>query len=148
MKGEEREQKMNSVNSGAVIKVFREGLFHLTEGNDGHLIGSRCNRCSLSFFPRRKFCNNCFRDDQISEVALSKKGTLYTYSTVYRSRPNMKAPYTIGFVDLKEGVRIFAQLFDVAPEDLKIGMEMELIFRGMTGITGEEEALVYGFRPA
>jgi uncharacterized OB-fold protein len=60
----------------------------------------------------------------------------------------MKAPYSLGFVDLKEGVRIFAQLFDVSPEKLKIGMEMELVFRGMTGVSGEGESLVYGFRPA
>ena len=60
----------------------------------------------------------------------------------------MKAPYSIGFVDLKEGVRIFAQLFDVAPEELKIGMEMELVFRAMAGVSGEQEALVYGFRPS
>jgi uncharacterized OB-fold protein len=144
----EGDQEMRSANGDPAIKPFRAGLFHLTGTNTGYLVGSRCERCKISFFPKRTFCNNCFGHDQINEVELSKTGTLYTYTTAYRSRPNMKAPYNIGFVDLKEGVRIFAQLFDVSPEKLKIGMEVELVFRVMTGVSGEGESLVYGFRPA
>lgn len=138
---------MSVTQDESKIKPFRQGLFHLIGDNNGYLIGSRCGHCNITFFPRRKFCNKCFQHDKISEVALSKSGILYTYTTVYRGRPNFKVPYAIGFVDLKEGVRIFAQLFDVAPEELKIGMEMELVFRNMTGVSGEEESLVYGFKP-
>jgi len=61
-------------------------------------------------------------------VALSTNGTLYTYTVVYQGKPSFKAPYFVGYVDLKEGVRIFTPLFDVAPEELKIGTEMEFGF--------------------
>jgi uncharacterized OB-fold protein len=81
-------------------------------------------------------------------VGLSKTGTLYTYTIVYQGKPNFKAPYSIGYVDLKEGVRIFTPLFDVAPEELKIGTEMELVFRSMSEISDRSGVLVYGFRPA
>jgi uncharacterized OB-fold protein len=127
---------------------FRDGLFHLIGNNTGHLIGTRCDRCRITFFPSRGFCSNCFQNDQIKEVSLSKTGTLYTYTTVYQGKPNFKVPYTIGYVDLKEGVRIFAPLFDVAPEELKIGIEMELVFRNMAEVSDQSCALVYGFRPA
>jgi uncharacterized OB-fold protein len=80
-------------------------------------------------------------------VNLSKIGTLYSYTTVFQGKPNFNAPYSVGFVDLKEGVRIFAPLLDVAPEDLRIGMEMELVFRPMDWVAGQEESWVYGFKP-
>lgn len=130
------------------VKPFREGLFHVDEDKTGYLIGSRCNRCNLVFFPSRDICNNCFRDDQIKVLTLSKTGILHTFTTVYQSRPGLKVPYSIGFIDLKDGVRIFAPLFDVTAEELKIGMEMELMFRNMIGASDQqEETLVYGFKP-
>jgi uncharacterized OB-fold protein len=122
-------------------------LFYLIGNNTGLLIGTRCDRCTITFFPSRKFCSNCFQNDQIKEVSLSKSGTLYTYTVVYQGKPNFKTPYPVGYVDLKEGVRIFAPLFDVAPEELKVGIEMELIFRNMAEISDRSDALVYGFRP-
>jgi uncharacterized OB-fold protein len=125
---------------------FRKGLFNL-EGQEAHLIGIQCGRCHISFFPKREFCSNCFQSDRMKEVNLSKMGTLYTYTTVFQGKPNFNAPYSLGFVDLKEGVRIFAPLLDVAPEDLRIGMEMELVFRPMDWVSGQEEAWVYGFKP-
>ena len=126
---------------------FREGLFHVSGENTGHLIGTRCGRCGITFFPGRRFCSNCFQNDRITEVGLSKRGTLYTYTIIYQGKPSFKAPYTVGYVDLKEGVRIFTPLFDVVPEELKIGTEMELVFRSMGEISDRSGDLVYGFRP-
>jgi len=125
---------------------FRKGLFNL-EDQDPRLTGIQCERCHISFYPKREFCSNCFQSDRMKEVNLSKIGTLYTYTTVFQGKPNFSAPYSLGFVDLKEGLRIFAPLLDVAPEDLKIGMEMELVFRPMDWVSGQEESWVYGFKP-
>lgn len=126
---------------------FRQGIFSLIGNYKGYLIGARCDRCKINYFPSRGFCSSCFQNDQMKQVNLSKIGTLYTYTTVYRGKPNFKVPYSVGYVDLKEGVRILAPLFDVAPGELKIGMEMELVFRDMDWVSGQEETLVYGFKP-
>jgi uncharacterized OB-fold protein len=130
------------------LKPFRQGLFNLGQEDAGHLIGNQCGRCNITFFPSRRFCSSCFKNDQMNEIPLSKTGILYTYTIVYQGKPNLETPYAVGYVDLKDGVRIFAPLFDVTPEDLKVGMAMELDFRGMAGVSGNEETLVYGFRPA
>jgi uncharacterized OB-fold protein len=81
-------------------------------------------------------------------VSLSKTGILYTYTIVYQGKPSFKAPYAVGYVDLKEGVRVFTPLFDVAPEELKIGIEMELVFRNIAEVSEQTGTFVYGFRPA
>jgi uncharacterized OB-fold protein len=127
---------------------FREGLFKFVKKNEGNLIGTRCDRCGITFFPSRRFCSGCFQSDQIKEVNLSTTGTLYTYTIVHQGKPSFKAPYSVGYVDLKEGVRIFSILFDVAPEELKVGMKMELVFRNMAEVSDESGAFIYGFRPA
>ncbi len=127
---------------------FRQGLFKFVRDNEGTLIGTRCDRCGITFFPGRRFCSSCFQNDQIKEVSLSKTGILYTYTIVYQGKPSFKAPYAVGYVDLKEGVRVFTPLFDVAPEELKIGMEMELVFRNMAEVSDQTGTFVYGFRPA
>jgi uncharacterized OB-fold protein len=135
-------------NSSKKKEPFRQGLFKFVEDNKGYLIGTRCNRCEINFFPGRVFCSNCFQNDKIREINLSQTGTLYTYTIVYQGKPNFKTPYSVGYVDLKEGVRIFTPLFDVAPEELRIGMEMELVFRNMAEVSAQSGAFVYGFRPA
>jgi uncharacterized protein len=134
------------INHSKKNQPFRKGFFNL-EDPDAHLIGIQCERCHIHFFPKREFCSSCFQSDGMKEAKLSKRGTLYTYTTVFQGKTNFNAPYSLGFVDLKEGVRIFAPLLDVAPEDLRIGMEMELVFRPMDWVSGQEEAWVYGFKP-
>lgn len=126
---------------------FRPGLFNFVGNHKGYLLGTRCERCKINFFPGRGFCSSCFLDDEMKEVSLSQTGTLYTYTTVYRGKPNFNVPYSIGYVDLKDGVRIFAPLFDTTPEELKVGIEMELVFRDMDWVSGQEDLLAYGFRP-
>ena len=138
---------MNEMNDLPKKKQpFRKGLFDL-EDQDAYLMGVHCERCNIRFFPKRGFCSNCFESDRMKEVNLSKIGSLYTYTTVVQGKPNFTSPYSVGFVDLKEGVRVFAPLIDVAPEDLKIGMEMELVFRPMDWVLGQEKSWVYAFKP-
>ena len=135
-------------NSIKKKEPFRQGLFKFVRNNEGYLIGTRCDRCGITFFPSRRFCSGCFENDQMKEVSLSKTGTLYTYTIVYQGKPSFKAPYSVGYIDLKEGVRVFTPLFDVAPEELKIGIEMELVFRNMAEVSDQTGTFVYGFRPA
>lgn len=126
---------------------FRQGLFEWTAGEGGHLLGTRCERCDVTFFPPRSTCTVCFREDRVVALTLSKRGTLYTYCTVHQSRPGIATPYTIGYVDLPEGVRVFARLVDADPEDFRTGMEMELTFGRLHEPPGEGGPVVYKFRP-
>jgi len=138
---------MNEIEDPSKKKQpFRKGLFDL-EDQDAHLIGVQCERCDIRFFPKRGFCSNCFESDKMKEVNLGKIGTLYTYTTVVQGKSNFNSPYSVGFVDLREGVRVFTPLLDVAPEVLRIGMEMELVFRPMDWVLGQEKSWVYGFKP-
>lgn len=128
-------------------KPFGKELFEWDPEGGGHLLGSRCEHCGIAFFPPRSVCSVCFRQDGVRPVELSKKGILYTHSTVYQSQTGFATPYTIGYVDLPEGVRVFARIVDGNPDDLRTGMAMGLTFGSLHEPAGEGGPVVYKFRP-
>lgn len=82
---------------------------HLIEANGStYLCGARCRSCASLTFPFTPVCHRC-GSRQSERVALAPAGVLYTYSTVHvsSSRPT---PYSIGYVDLDDGVRVLAEL--------------------------------------
>jgi len=145
------ETKKYKEGANKELLPFREGLFEVEENGKGRLLANRCNRCGITFFPKRDFCIQCFKDDTIKDVRLSRKGKLHTFSVVYRNTPDFSTPYIIGYVDLKEdGVRIFAPLTDCDPENLHIGMDMELTIGTRNKKASDEDdkrLLTYKFRP-
>ena len=130
------------------MEPIREGLFEITENGSGYLMTNECERCGISFFPRRERCRICLKDDKLKHTTLYKGGKLYTYTTVYRALPEFNVPFTVGYVDFEEkGVRVFAPLTGCQPEDLEIGMEMELVFEGLDVNDEKKRKLVYKFKP-
>ena len=133
------------------MRPFRDELFHLDEQGGGYLIANRCEKCQITFFPKREFCVRCYKSDRLNEIILSKVGRLHTFTTVYRSTPDFKTAYTVGYVDLdKDGVRIFGPISDCKPEDLCVGMRMELTFDRKNIISNAKDSdklLIYKFRP-
>ena len=76
----------------------------------GQLRIKRCANCGRHLHPRRIFCPQCSAPD-LEWLTASGEGTVYTFSTVYRSpSPEFEAPYTNGIVQLAEGVHLFGRL--------------------------------------
>jgi len=130
------------------MEPIREGFFEIKEDGFGYLLTNKCERCKIIFFPRREKCNRCYKNDKLRNTTLSKIGKLYTYTTVFRAGPSFNIPYMVGYVDFEEeGVRVFSQLTGCKPEELEIGMEMELVFEEMDMTEKERRKLVYKYRP-
>lgn len=72
------------------------------------LLGSRCRDCGARFFPTRQVCFAC-TGRKLEETLLGPEGRLYSYTTVHVA-PERMTPYTIGYVDLDEGVRVLAPI--------------------------------------
>jgi uncharacterized OB-fold protein len=130
------------------MELIREGLFEITQNGSGYLLTNKCERCGMSFFPRRERCRICWNDDPLKDTTLSTGAQLYTYTTVYRASPYFNVPLMVGYVDFEEeGIRVFAQLTGCESKDLEIGMEMELVFEEMDIKEKEKRKLVYKFKP-
>ena len=127
------------------VEPFRKGLFTL--GDDPHLIGSRCKLCNTVFFPPRSICTRCFKDDVMEKTELGRTGKLCSYSTVWQNIPRYQSPYMVAYVDLPEGVRVFAHLTDCDPSELRIGMEVETVIDVLRKDEDGKEVVGYKFRP-
>jgi len=123
---------------------IREGAF--TESPDGGiLLANRCRSCGQIFFPKAVFCLICLGKD-IEEIKLSRKGKLYSYTTGHMPSMYFQPPYTIGYVDMPEGVKIFAPLKMVEGKPFKIGMDMEVVIEKLWQ-EGDNEIIGYKFKP-
>ncbi|UCD72725.1 MAG: Zn-ribbon domain-containing OB-fold protein [Candidatus Bathyarchaeota archaeon] len=111
------------------------------------LLGMKCDTCGNIRFPLGNVCPNCRRAGKIKPIQLSGKGKVYSY-TVIRSAPEgfeVFTPYVIAVVELEEGVRITSQVVDCKPEDVQIGMPVEVCFRKIRE-EGKEGVICYGFK--
>lgn len=92
------------------------------------LYGTKCQHCGAIHFPRRRVCDKCGAKDEMEDFKLSRKGCIYTYTNDYVYL-NPDPPETLAAVDLEGGGRFFGQVVDVNPQDVRIGLEVELSFR-------------------
>ncbi len=105
---------------------------------DPALSGSRCVPCDQTYFPQKSRCPSCWED--VESIQLSRRGTVYTFAEVRAGPPKFDAPYTIGYVDLPEGVRVFSLLED--DPTLGVGDKVEVAL----GEIGEENNRpLYGY---
>ena len=121
----------------------RAGLFDEAEG--GRLLGNKCTSCGRIYFPKTPLCFECM-GKSMEEVVLSRRGTLYSYSIGRMASTHFQSPYAVGFIDLPEGVRVFAPLILTKDETYKVGMEMELVIDELWQ-ENEKQIIGYKFKP-
>jgi uncharacterized OB-fold protein len=116
---------------------------------DGRFVlrASRCPGCARTYFPARGFCPVC-RRPELSPAALSGGGVVHTFSVIHQSTPEFPVPYTVAYADLDEGIRLLGQLHGCRPEEVRVGMPIEVV-PAETGRDPEGRTIVtYRFRPA
>lgn len=78
----------------------------------GELRIQRCDDCGEHVFYPRAVCPRC-GGDRLDWVTARGEGTVHSFTVVHRAAPVGFAdavPYTVGLVDLDEGVRLMASL--------------------------------------
>ena len=108
----------------------------------GVLRVQRCRECQTYVFIPEPFCTEC-QSEELEWVESSGRGTLYSMTTVYRpQRPEFEIPYTVAIVELEEGWYMLTNLVGCPPEEMRIGMQLEVTFRQMS-----DEVTLPLFRP-
>jgi len=102
---------------------------------DVALKGQRCNRCGGLQFPIQRVCERCFAKDDFAIVRLADRiGRVVTYTFDFFF-PTPDPPTIVTITDI-DGARVHLQLVDVRPEDVKIGLPVELVFRRIHQVGG------------
>jgi len=127
----------------------REGLW--TSDEKPQLIGSECNRCGEVFFPKREngLCSYC-QSSHLKEIKLSPRGKIHSYTVVMQRPPvyyKAEVPYAIGFVELPEGIRVETMFTGCDLEDLRVGMNVEMLVDKLHEEEDGTEVYTYKFKP-
>lgn len=118
-------------------------------GEEPALEGSRCPQCGEHFYPPRHICLNCYYEG-LERVPLSRRGTLWSFTIARMAPPGVLVtpPYVIAQVELPEKVIVQTVLTDVDPEQVSIGMPVELVVERATTDAEGNEVMTFKFRPA
>jgi len=129
-------------------KLIEEAWFH-DFGQGLSLTGGRCPSCGKTFFPTKPVCPSCFHDG-LQKVPMSGKGRLHTFARSHMGPAGLQTPYTIGFIELREGIKLFSLLTQCDPWDevLVVGMEMEMVIETIREDEEGNEIVGYKFRPS
>ncbi|MBM4247367.1 MAG: hydroxymethylglutaryl-CoA synthase family protein [Deltaproteobacteria bacterium] len=95
---------------------------------DTRLYGTRCGSCGLVQYPMARVCLQCKAREGLEPVKLRKKGVIFTY-TVDHLAANLDHPMGMVVVDLDGGGRVYVQMTDCTPDEVKIGAPVELTYR-------------------
>jgi uncharacterized OB-fold protein len=105
----------------------------------GELRAQRCDGCGTLRHPPRPMCPQC-GDVAYQWARLSGRGVIYTFTIVHR--PTLPAfddrvPYNVVVVQLEEGLFVVSNLVGGAPDTIRIGLPVEVVFEAV----GDEASL-------
>ncbi len=112
-----------------------------------NLIGTRCTKCGSTYFPPRNFCPKCRRQSKLEKFKLNGKGEVLTYTVIHAAPEGFEkqTPYIMAIIKSVEGPMFTAQIVNCPPEDMKVGMRVEKVFRRIQE-DGEAGLIHYGFK--
>jgi uncharacterized OB-fold protein len=123
------------------LPVIHEKNREFWEGCKRHeLLIQRCRDCGTYRFPPRSLCHQC-QSAKTEWVRSSGRGTIHSFTVLHHSKiypihPEFidEAPYAVILVELADvgGLHIVSNIVDCQPEDIKIGMPVEVIFDDVT----------------
>ncbi|MGA2836140.1 MAG: OB-fold domain-containing protein [Acidimicrobiales bacterium] len=106
-----------------------ENEFFWTSGADGHLRFLRCQACRTYIHPPAPRCPTCL-SAELAPEEVSGRATVVAHTVNVHEWIPGSGPYVIGLVaiDEQDDVRLTTNLVDVAVDDVRTGMAVEVVF--------------------
>ena len=103
-------------------QFFWDGL------REHRLLIQRCRGCDVLRHPPRPMCPRC-NSLEWDAIDASGRGSVFSFvMPQHPPYPWFEYPYIVVLVDLEEGVRFVSNLCEIEPDDVTIGMDVELFF--------------------
>lgn len=105
-------------------------------GLEGKLLIHRCRACGHFFHPPGPVCWRC-RSTEVGPEAASGRATVAAF-TVNRQPwiPTFPPPYVVAMVELADepDVRLVTNIVGIAPEEVTVGLAVEVFFEEWDGV--------------
>ena len=103
-----------------------------------HPLAVKCSSCGGFQEEARTVCSRCGGVDTFEAARLSRRATLYSVTRIWRSVFGSTEPYSVGFVDFPEGVRLVGRLAPAEGDTPGIGAILKPVLRSFNW-NGEAE---------
>jgi uncharacterized OB-fold protein len=88
----------------------------------------RCEACGLANFPPTEHCRQCL-SAELCWTPSGGVGEVYSWTVVHRPvTAEFEPPYAPAIITLDEGYQMLTNIVGVAPDDLAIGMRVQVQF--------------------
>lgn len=110
------------------------------------LEASKCTNCGYVAFPHRLVCPECGKR-KFENYTLPDTGKVVSFTTIEVGPTEFsdQVPYSVGIIELDDGVKITAQIADADPVNIKIGSKVKLEFRKIQE-DGKAGVIKYGYK--
>jgi uncharacterized OB-fold protein len=99
----------------------------------GELLGQRCADCKKLTHPPRPMCPAC-HSVRRETVRLSGRGTVASWVIPRHPAPvGFAEPPIVALIELEEGIRLVSNVIDVAAEEMRGGLAVEVRFAPTRG---------------
>jgi len=97
--------------------------------SEKQLMAAKCNECGTVLLPPKPMCTNCLSTN-LKWIELEGSGKLLSYTVIHIAPTQFQslAPYGVGIVELKNGLRLLGMIRGVGLEKIKVGMELKVDF--------------------
>jgi uncharacterized OB-fold protein len=131
-------------DAGTAVGRFLAGL------REGRVLARECRQCGRVLVPPRMFCEQCFRPTD-RWVEVQDTGRVNTFSICWvawdmQPLDEPELPAVIEIDGASPGIGIMHKLGEVDPEALRVGMEVEAVWRPQSDREGSILDIAY-FRP-
>ena len=123
--------------------LTQDNRFFFEGAKEHKLLIQRCTNCGTLRHPPRPSCAAC-RSFDWDALTASGRGTVYSYVVNhYPQVPAFDYPLVVALVELEEGTRLVANVADITPESISIGMPVVATFEDF-----DDDLTLPVFRPA
>jgi 3-hydroxy-3-methylglutaryl CoA synthase len=103
---------------------------HFRDRNeDISLHGHRCRRCGTMQFPLQRVCFTCHARDDFDEVRLADRTGKVMSHTFDFFAGSPDPPLIVTMVEAEGGARLYLQMTDASPPEVKLDLPVEFTFR-------------------
>lgn len=129
------------------LGIAGERFFKEIQEN-ARIMGAKCSRCNIIYVPPKMYCERCF--SELKEwIEVGSQGTVHTYTIAHIDieGERLKQPIVYAFIKMKgTNSGIVHKLGEISPENARIGMSVEAVFKPREERVGSINDIKY-FRP-
>lgn len=105
----------------------------------------RCGECGVILAEAGMACRSCGSRDSLKPFRATQQGTVFSWAVIHRSYPGIPVPFVSAIVDLEEGFTLKGTLRDIAPDTVRAGLPVRLVFDDAGGALDGKGVPYVGF---